>query len=351
MKNILKKITCFILAVILMISCFSIVDNTQAKAAKPIVIVIDPGHGGSNLGTNYLPIPEKTYTMTVALYMKEQLEKYQNVQVYLTHTQDIDMSLEERAEFAANVQADFLLSLHFNMSISHILYGSEIWVPSTGQLYSQGVSMGNELLMQFGEMGLFNRGIKTRIGSKDTDYYGILRNCSIRNIPSVIVEHCHVDNINDAAYIQSPEKLKEFGVRDAEAVARYFGLVSKDGQTDYSSYAPLAVPVPASRVYNDATPPAFVTANLVNYDKTGKYATVELTAVDGESPIQYYCFSYDNGVTWSPLQPWDAKQSMISGNNSMTVTVNMGYSQKESLIFKVYNLYDLNTVSNTLLLN
>ena len=52
------------------------------------------------------------------------------------------MSLEERAEFAANVQADFLLSLHFNMSISHILYGSEIWVPSTGQLYSQGVSMG-----------------------------------------------------------------------------------------------------------------------------------------------------------------------------------------------------------------
>ena len=68
MKNILKKITCFILAVILMISCFAIVDNTQAKAAKPIVIVIDPGHGGSNLGTNYLPIPENIYNDGCIVY-------------------------------------------------------------------------------------------------------------------------------------------------------------------------------------------------------------------------------------------------------------------------------------------
>ncbi len=78
-------------------------------------------------------------------------------------------------------------------------------------------------------MGLFNRGIKTRIGSNgNSDYYGIIRECSIRSIPAVIVEHCHVDNINDTPYIQSPEKLREFGVRDAQAVARYFGLVSKD---------------------------------------------------------------------------------------------------------------------------
>ncbi|MBO5145155.1 MAG: N-acetylmuramoyl-L-alanine amidase [Lachnospiraceae bacterium] len=345
MRKILKRAMTFLLCVILTVSCISGFNLSEAEAAEPIVVVIDPGHGGSNLGTDYLPIPEKHYTMVVALYMKEQLEKYENVKVYLTHTEDIDMSLEERAAFAAEVQADFLFSLHFNMSISHILYGSEVWVPSTGLLYSQGYSMGNEFLNQFEEMGLFNRGIKTRIGSKGTDYYGIIRQCAIRNIPSIIVEHCHVDNSNDAAYLQTQESLKEFGVRDAEAVARYFGLVSKDGKTDYRNYAPLAVPVPASRVYNDSTPPVYVGANLINYDKTGKYATVELTALDGESVIQYYSYSWDNGLTWSPLQPW------IKGSPTMTVSVSMSYGKKDNLIFKAYNLYDKSTESNIIKLN
>lgn len=343
MKKILKKIAALILCLATAVSLPSF--QLKASAAQPIVIVIDPGHGGSNLGTDYLPIPEKNYTMVVALYMKEQLETYQNVKVYLTHTEDIDMSLEERAKFAANVNADFLFSLHFNMSLSHALYGSEVWVPSTGDLYSKGYSMGNEFLQQFEEMGLFNRGIKTKIGTKGTDYYGIIRQCSLRNIPAIIVEHCHVDHANDIANIQSVDKLKEFGVRDANAVAKYFGLVSKDGKTDYSNYAPLAVPVPASRVYNDTTAPTAVNAKLIDYDKTGKYATVELSAVDTESVLQYYSYSSDNGLTWSMLYPW------TKGADNMTVSLNMGYSKKDNLIFKVYNLYDLSTTSNALKLN
>ena len=321
-------------------------EEKTAYAAKPVVVVIDPGHGGENLGTDYLPIPEKLYTMQVALYMKEELEQYKNVIVYLTHTEDIDMDLDERAEFAKSVNADFLFSLHFNMSISHALYGSEVWVPSTGMLYSQGYSAGNEFLMQFEQvMGLFNRGIKTRIGSKGTDYYGIIRQCSLRDIPAIIVEHCHVDHINDVANIQSQSKLKEFGVCDATAVARYFGLEKKDGGASYNEYAPLAVPVPESRVYNDTTAPLYLEAKLLDYNSTSRYATVQLDTLDNESPIQYYAFSTDNGLTWSNLQAWN------KGQNTMTVTVNVGYGKKDTLLFKVMNLYDIATNSNLLKLN
>ena len=328
--------------------CLAVVfgfSGINVKAAEPVVVVIDPGHGGSNLGTDYLPIPEKNYTMMVALYMKEQLETYKDVKVYLTHTDDVDMSLAERAEFAQNVGADFLFSLHFNMSISHTLYGSEVWIPSLGELYSQGYSAGNEFIKQFSEMGLFNRGIKTRIGNSGTDYYGVIRQCAIRDIPAIIVEHCHVDNINDIANIQSPEKLKEFGVRDAEAVARYFGLISKDGNTDYSTYAPLAVPVPAARVCNDTTAPLYLNAKLINYDRTGKYITVELNSQDNESALQYYAYSIDSGATWSAYQPW------IGNGNIMTATVNLGFGKKSSIMFKVTNKYDLEAVSPAIRLN
>lgn len=346
MRTVIKKAAAFFLCVAMAVVPLSTLSVSEVSADEPIVVVIDPGHGGKNMGTEYLPIPEKTYTMVVAQYMKEALEQYQNVQVYLTHTEDVDMSLKERAEFAARVNADFVFSLHFNMSLSHALYGSEVWIPSTGQLYSQGYSAANEFLMQFEEMGLFNRGIKTRIGSNGkSDYYGIIRESALRNIPAVIVEHCHVDHSKDTPYIQSPEKLKEFGMRDAEAVARYFGLVSRDGKTDYSAYAPLAVPIPPSRVCNDTTAPLYVFANLLNCDQTGRYATVELTAFDGESVIQYYSYSYDNGLTWSELQPW------IKGKSTMTVSVDMGYGKKDSLIFKVYNLYDRSTDSNVIDLN
>ena len=94
MRTSFKKAIALILSVAVAAIPLSALSVRRAAAAEPIIVVIDPGHGGSNLGTDYLPIPEKTYTMTVALHMKEQLEKYQNVQVYLTHTEDIDMSLK-----------------------------------------------------------------------------------------------------------------------------------------------------------------------------------------------------------------------------------------------------------------
>lgn len=347
MYKVLKKVLVFVfIAMLFAVPIDFQLPSETAYAAKPVRIVIDPGHGGENLGTDYLPIPEKYYTMQVALYMKEELEKYKNVEVYLTRTQDIDMSLAERAEFAERVNADFVFSLHFNMSLSHTLYGSEIWVPSEGTLYSQGYSAGNEFLLQFEqELGLFNRGIKTRIRQSGTDYYGIIGQCALRNIPAIIVEHCHVDHINDIANLQSPEQLKALGICDATAVARYFGLEKEDGSADYREYAPLAVPVPAARVVNDTTAPVYLEAKLLNYNSTSRYATVALDSLDNESPLQYYAFSTDNGLTWSSLQPWNKEQ------NAMTVIVNIGYGKKDTLLFKVMNLYDLSTNSNLLRLN
>ena len=71
MKPIFSKVIRLILCAAIAAVSFSGLPVMEADAAEPVVIVIDPGHGGENLGTDYLPIPEKTYTMTVALYMKE----------------------------------------------------------------------------------------------------------------------------------------------------------------------------------------------------------------------------------------------------------------------------------------
>ena len=114
--------------------------SIPAHGAQPVVVAIDPGHGGENLGAECNGYTEKNLTMIVALAMKEELEKYEGIEVYLTREGDKDMSLEERAEFAASKNADFLFCLHFNMSAEHDLFGSEVWVSAFGEEHQEGYS-------------------------------------------------------------------------------------------------------------------------------------------------------------------------------------------------------------------
>lgn len=319
--------------------------SDTVSAREPVVIVIDPGHGGKNLGTTYLPIAEKYYNMTVALHMKERMEQYENVIVYMTHTEDIDMSLEERAEFADSVDADFLFSLHFNQSIEHKIYGAEVWIPSEGALYSKGYGMAHEFLKEFEEMGLFNRGIKTRLGKKGNDYYGIIRKSALFDIPAIIVEHCHVDHPYDLPYLESEDILCEFGYRNADAVARYFSLSMRDGSIDNSEYAPLEIPEPSGRVSQDYTKPVYAAAELIFYDRFRKYGVFHVSASEQESYIQYYAYSLDDGLTWSDYYPWS------KGVNNVTATVNLWQSKSNKIIFKVLNQYDNDRKSNTVFLH
>ena len=71
---------------------------------------------GKIWGHKYDGYTEKDLTMAVASAMEEELKKYDGIEVYVTRQGDADMSLKERADFAASKNADFLFCLHFNTS-------------------------------------------------------------------------------------------------------------------------------------------------------------------------------------------------------------------------------------------
>ena len=79
------------------------------------VIVIDPGHGGENAGTKSVlgNHYEKEFTMDWAKRL-QRLLLTNGFQVYLTHTNDADMTLSNRVAFAQAHAAGLFLSLHFN---------------------------------------------------------------------------------------------------------------------------------------------------------------------------------------------------------------------------------------------
>ena len=70
---------------------------------------------------------EKEMTLVTAKAMYDELCLYDNVEVYLTRTEDVDLSLKERAEFAASVARIFCSAFTICFP-SHDLFGSEVWI-------------------------------------------------------------------------------------------------------------------------------------------------------------------------------------------------------------------------------
>jgi N-acetylmuramoyl-L-alanine amidase len=81
------------------------------------VIVIDPGHGGVNVGAHSRVDGryEKEFTLDWALRLAPLLQA-NGWQVFLTRTSDEDVALSNRVAFAEARQADVFISLHFNSS-------------------------------------------------------------------------------------------------------------------------------------------------------------------------------------------------------------------------------------------
>lgn len=336
----MRRLIPFLLSLTVAVNCFCFPFQVQAK--ENVVVMIDPGHGGTNLGANPTGYVEKEMTLITALAMKEELEKYQGITVYLTRNTDTDLSLEQRAQMAKSVNADFLYSLHYNMSANHFFYGSEVWAQSTGTNYTKGYSQGQLLLSEFtSTYGLFSRGVKVKLGKTGNEYYGILRHSSKFGIPAVIVEHCHLDHANDANYFNSTEKLQAFGRSDATAVAKYFGLSSKSLGVDYSNYPKADIAAQATPKMQDITPPEVADISVTAKDPLNKKITIKLNASDSNTGIMYYTYSTDGGISWATLQIWP------SATDDISIEIPAKYGDNRSVVCAVFNSYDGMTLSNS----
>ncbi len=314
-----------------------------------IVIVIDPGHGGENLGTDSNPnFYEKDINLITANALIEELTKYPGITVYTTRTTDVDLSLRERAVFAKEVNADFLFSLHYNASEKHTIFGSEVWIPLKEPYHAPAYQFAYLQLKEMEDMGLFIRGIKTRANDNGNDYYGMIRECVARDIPAVIIEHCHVDEIRDGAYC-TEEMFKEFGIRDAKAIATFLNLDNSFEQKLPTQLQNLTTNDTIQTTFNDYTEPDLCSIDVLHADyKTGKLS-ISVNAADYSNHIQYYDYSIDGGRTYSVRYPWPGCNG-LTGEYVQNISLDIEIPENTSpkVIVRAYNKFDLLADSNML---
>lgn len=331
-KNIFAWIS--VLVCVLTLFCMGVGEFVNA-ADKEIVIVIDPGHGGSQNGADYNGVKEKDITIKVSEALVEELNKYDGIKVYMTHDSSEDeMSIKQRADFAKKVKADYFFCIHFNASGNHNFYGAEAWITSYGRYYSEMYAFSEIVLKEFEDLGIYNRGIKTKLETDGTDYYGVLRRGAEYDIPAVIIEHCHMDNEADTQFMDEESDFKRFGQMDARAIAKFLHLKSSSTGEDYSAFEYTIPEEPADKIPNDETAPtcelSFVTADVDN-----RTVTFSITAKDEEYPVLYYGYSLDGGENISPLIIWE------KGAEQMEFSLDYDDCAGKDLTVYVYNGFNI----------
>ena len=105
-----------------------LVIPTQGPSTGLRTVVIDPGHGGEELGTQGAKgTLEKEVTLSVARRLRTLIESRLGLKVFLTRDDDRTMSLDERSAFANNHHADVFLSVHANSAVRPSLRGAEVY--------------------------------------------------------------------------------------------------------------------------------------------------------------------------------------------------------------------------------
>ena len=219
----------------------SAASGARSPSGK-FVVALDPGHGGSEPGASANGLVERELTWKIALYCKEALESYANVEVVLTRGSDEKVSLVERVNRAVDAGANVFISLHLNSGPASG-NGAEVWYPNDSsyrhELHEEGAQLSSKILEKLTALGLTDRGIKVRDSERVDgegpfyypdgsiqDYYTVIEASREAGIVGIIVEHAFLSNKSDSDKLKSEAFLKELGYADAEGIAETYKLSS-----------------------------------------------------------------------------------------------------------------------------
>ena len=248
-KRILSLLLCAVMSLLLAAPALAAYDTRYQD--DWVYICVDPGHGGIDSGCvatyDGRQYTERDICMQIGLYLKEELETYRHVKVFLTRTPDTPSSklpsgeVKFRSDYAAEECCDFLISLHLNdVAAGSPVPGGACALVSNGnyrpEIAEAGKAVAAVSLAELEKLGVENKGFLLRNSGdsrypngKIADYYGIVRYGILTNIPSTLIEHGFLRNEHDfRAILSSEEKLRAVAKADAAGLVAYFGLEKAD---------------------------------------------------------------------------------------------------------------------------
>ncbi|AYC30756.1 cell wall hydrolase [Paenisporosarcina cavernae] len=183
---------------------------TPVPTEKPLdelVVIIDPGHGGTDPGGTGNGFVEKNVVLNVARHMNSYFQATP-LKPKMTRTGDYFITLDYRTEFAAREKGDVFVSLHTN-ALNGSANGQETFyyakTASTNPNVAQSRALAIYLQARMQEAwDLSNRGVNP-FG------YGNLHVLRENTMPAALIEMGFIDSPKDIEYIKLESQRKLMG--------------------------------------------------------------------------------------------------------------------------------------------
>ena len=203
---------------------------SNKKKNSPIIVMLDPGHGGEDPGAiGYKKTREKDIVLQIARRTYNLLKKEPNIKVYMTRNEDVFIPLKVRVAKARSLHADLFISIHADAFANRSVKGSSVFALSTRGASSSAASYLAQTQNDADQIGGVSRSGDKYLDNtildlvqKTTLSNGVLLGSAILNrmrnvnklhkpsiekagfavlkapdIPSVLVETAFISNINE----------------------------------------------------------------------------------------------------------------------------------------------------------
>ena len=192
-----------------------------AQGKRPLVWVIDAGHGGHDQGTKGKNITEKEINLKVSQEVVRLIRKHKpGIKVITTRKTDKFVSLAERCRIANNARADLFLSIHVNWARKKNLRGTEtFYAGNNGRSKRRNPNASkSELLARLLQNNYAASGRPIYRGVRTNRLY-VTANT---NMPAALTEIAFISNSADAAYITTDKGMKETARMIFNALMEYY---------------------------------------------------------------------------------------------------------------------------------
>ncbi len=231
-------------------------ERVQAQPAMPTprrpVVVLDPGHTSETVGAVSAGGTLAEHDLTLALaYKLAPLLKERGFDVYMTRSAagstvlpvkdensdgvlDDYEYLQPRTDLANQVNADVLVSLHFNGSTNPVQSGASTYYAAIGPYLAESVRLASfvqrKLVEGMGASGyhVVDAGVLSDAGLKSYGtLYSLGQNPQFARAgrwPGVLIEPLFLTNAADAAFLKRADALDVLAQAVARAISDYFGV-------------------------------------------------------------------------------------------------------------------------------
>ena len=184
-------------------------DKKEMSISNLYKVVIDAGHGGSDVGATREGIYEKDITLAIAKMVEKNLNN-KGVKTTMTLEKDKTVSLQERCDISNETRPDLFVSVHVNSSVNNAIYGVEThWWKQDSVKYAETVH--KHLGKNFNKWKTKDRGLFK------SQFYVI----NHTEAPAILVEIGFISNENERAAISTQKRQTEIAKAISEGIMDY----------------------------------------------------------------------------------------------------------------------------------